>query len=64
MDYCRQLQFEQEPDYQYLTDLLEECRKANENNTSTFLVNMESSKDDQSVCKSSDAMTEDTKASS
>lgn len=64
MEYSRQLKFEEEPNYQYLIELLEECRKAGENNTSTLLVNMESTQDEQSVCPSSEEMTTDTKASS
>lgn len=30
MEYCRQLKFDEEPDYEFLIDLLEQCRKANE----------------------------------
>ena len=42
MQYSRSLKFEEEPNYKYLIELLEECLKTSKSNTTTFLINMES----------------------
>ena len=68
MDYCRKLEFEQEPDYKYLIDLLDQCKAAGETNNTKILVNVEPTKDLQSESSGgvteSTEVTEATKASS